>query len=285
MESSIIRCSACLQEGEASDFTHTRRRTGQKIRTFVDDDAGVSEKFPGFRSDDGDANTLILCKRAEGLLELFKKHEQSEIVERAEGKEKRKLDRRPAWTPAPEPSPDSKRRRFDQYGTSPEAARALLDAVTITGRVLGMCGGPEDAVAARLRGTCEVLRSDAISKLSWDTDPRTALLPFAKDFLAANSGSRPDWVLVSPPYKGALAFVQVALSLATEGVAIKVPLSFLEPCRDRGLWLQNNPPARCIFLRRVQHSRAHLKAGEFWGVWYTDRGRSGGDNGARFVFC
>lgn len=125
------------------------------------------------------------------------------------------------------------------------------------------------------------------ARLYWATDPKPALRSFAEDFLAANAGeSRPDWVLMSPPYKGALAFVQVALALTKEGAAIKLPLSFLEPCTDRAVWLRNNPPAQCVFLRRAPYIiGSNVKACEFWGVWYTDSGRSGNSNGAKILFC
>ncbi|CAB1108726.1 unnamed protein product [Ectocarpus sp. CCAP 1310/34] len=60
------------------------------------------------------------------------------------------------------------------------------------------------------------------------------------------------------------------MSLATKGVALKMPLSFLEPYADRGGWLKTNPPSVCVFLRRAKYTRANnAKMGEFWGVWYT----------------
>ncbi|CAN0056580.1 unnamed protein product, partial [Pylaiella littoralis] len=131
------------------------------------------------------------------------------------------------------------RRRLDRYCTSPEAVDALRDAVAISGCVLDMCGGPEDAVAQRCGGTCEVLTNDVSS----------SVLSFRDDFLKANSGKRPDWVVTSPPYKGAVGFVKAALAVATKGAALKLPLSFLEPCADRGGWLAETPPAVCVFLR------------------------------------
>ncbi|CAN0435503.1 unnamed protein product, partial [Pylaiella littoralis] len=125
----------------------------------------------------------------------------------------------------------------DRYRTSPEAVGALLDAVHITGCVLDMCGGPGDAVATRLEGTCEVLTNDV------------SLASFPDDFLNATDGKQRDWVLTSPLYKHALVLVKAAMSVAKKGVALKLPLTFLEPCADRGGWLQANPPAMCVFLR------------------------------------
>ncbi|CAM9633036.1 unnamed protein product [Pylaiella littoralis] len=70
-----------------------------------------------------------------------------------------------------------------------------------------------------------------------DTNLDASLESFPEDFLAANSGKRPD---------------------------------FLEPCADRGGWLKTNPPSVCVFVRRAKYTRANnAKTGEFWGVWYT----------------
>lgn len=113
-----------------------------------------------------------------------------------------------------------------------------------------------------------------------------SLVSFPDDFLAANPGKQPDWVVTSPPYKGALEFVKVALAVAKLGVALKLPLSFLEPCADRGGWLQVNPPNVCIFLRRAKYTHAHhVKVGEFLGVWYAETGCCGNNKGSSLVFC
>ncbi|CAM9866382.1 unnamed protein product, partial [Pylaiella littoralis] len=126
----------------------------------------------------------------------------------------------------------------DRYRTSPEAVGALLDAFHITGCVRDMCGGPGDAVATRLEGMCEILTNDV----------RSSLASFPDYFLNATDRKQPDWVLTSPPCKNALVFAKVAMSVVKKGVALKLPLTFLEPCADRGGWLQANPPAMvCVF--------------------------------------
>lgn len=67
------------------------------------------------------------------------------------------------------------------------------------------------------------------ARLSPDTSLDASLTTFPEDFLLANPGKQPDWALTSPSYKGALAFVKAALSVAKEGMALKLPISFLEP--------------------------------------------------------
>lgn len=104
---------------------------------------------------------------------------------------------------------------------------------------------------------------------------------FARVYLE-KTGQQPDWVVTSPPYKGAIKFVMAALEVARYGVALKLPLSFMEPCADRATWLQENSPSVCVFLRRSTYTPAHITVGEFWGVWY----KSGNEGrGTRMVFC
>ncbi|CAN0123014.1 unnamed protein product, partial [Pylaiella littoralis] len=131
------------------------------------------------------------------------------------------------------------RRPYDRYCTSPAAVDALVAEVSIEGLVLDMCGGRTDAVAVRLGETCTVVTNDV----------RASSGSFARVYLE-KTGQQPDWVVTSPPYKGAIKFVMAALEVARYGVALKLPLSFMEPCADRATWLQENSPSVCVFLRR-----------------------------------
>lgn len=98
-----------------------------------------------------------------------------------------------------------------------------------------------------------------------DTNLDASATTFCEDFLASGQ-ELVDWVVTSPPYKKAINFVKAAMSVAKYGVALKLPLSFLEPCSDRGTCLQENPLSACIFLRRATHTPAHALVGEFWGL-------------------
>ncbi|CAB1101013.1 unnamed protein product [Ectocarpus sp. CCAP 1310/34] len=111
-------------------------------------------------------------------------------------------------------------------------------------------------------------KSTCVSALSPDTNLDASSASFTDDFLAAHHEQQPDWVVTRPPYNGALAFVKAALPVAKKGVALKLPLSFLEPCADRAGWLQANPPALCMMMSRARYQPAHVRVGEFWGVWY-----------------
>lgn len=101
------------------------------------------------------------------------------------------------------------------------------------------------------------------SKQAPDTHLDASATTFCADFLEDGVQQRPDWVVTSPPYKGALKFVKATLSVAKKGVALKLPLSFLEPCADRGEWLSANPPALCVLLRRARYTPVQVMVGEF----------------------
>lgn len=159
--SSTRRCSACLEIGQ--DFRRTRARTGELVRSFVED-TGIADRFPGLQSLAAGPNLLALCKRSGCLLELYKKHEWAQSRERVARKAKQQPRHTRVWSAVPEPVTHEKRRRLDRYCTSPEAVDALLDTVAVTGCVLDMCGGPDDAVARKLGGTCEVLTNDVSSR-------------------------------------------------------------------------------------------------------------------------
>ncbi|CAB1112855.1 unnamed protein product [Ectocarpus sp. CCAP 1310/34] len=132
------RCSACLEWGQ--DIRHTRARTGELVRSFVDE-AGIADKFPGFQSIAAGTNLLALCKRAGCLLELYQKQEWARSRERVARKAKQMPRHSRMWSAAPEPVTHDKRRRLDRYCTLPEAVEVLQNAVAIAGCVLDMCGG------------------------------------------------------------------------------------------------------------------------------------------------
>ncbi|CAB1103776.1 unnamed protein product [Ectocarpus sp. CCAP 1310/34] len=123
-----------------------------------------------------------------------------------------------------------------------------------------------------------------VLRLSPDTNLDASSASFADDYLAAHNGQQPDWVVSSPPYEGALAFVKAALTVAKEGVALKLPLSFLEPCADRAVWLQANPPALCMMMSRARYQPALVRVGEFRGVWYPPGSGSSSSDSTKLLF-
>lgn len=56
-----------------------------------------------------------------------------------------------------------------------------------------------------------------------DTSFDASVPTFDRDYLSSGA-ERPDWVVTSPPYKGAIKFVKAALAVATVRVALKLGL-------------------------------------------------------------
>ncbi|CAM9222104.1 unnamed protein product [Ectocarpus sp. 8 AP-2014] len=268
MSATGTRCTACLREGEACALRHMRPRTSNQVRAFVEE-VGIVNQFPALDEGNPGVSALVLCKRPACLLQLYKKHERRASMDPSKDRRARKAARTPrhtkGWRTAPEPQMHLRRRWLDRYCTSPEAVESLLGAVGITGCVLDMCGVPTDAVATRLRSTCEIVTNDVSSGRPADTNLDASLESFPEDFLAAYSGNRPEWVVTSPPYSRALTFVKADMSLATKGVAFHMPISFLEPCADRGGWLQTNPRLCVCFYAEPIHACEQCEDGRILG--------------------
>lgn len=97
--------------------------------------------------------------------------------------------------------------------------------------------------------------------LPWVTNdlvPRGGLIP---DFLLdatkpeswtafARLAKRLDVVITNPPFNVALPIVQLAVEHAAIGVAMVLPITWLEPTEDRSLFLLEHPPTRVMVLPR-----------------------------------
>ncbi|CAM9179781.1 unnamed protein product [Pylaiella littoralis] len=236
-------CSACRRADDGTGLRKPRPRTAERIHQFGGE-SDVLVLFPKrlMASDD----PLLLCKRTGCLLKLFEQRENSERAKHAGGPRKRRSS-----TQVPEPVAHLQRRPFDRYCTSPSAVDALVAEVSIEGVVLDMCGGRMDAVALRVGLSCTVVTNDVRNRCA-DTNLDSGSRSFPREYL--EKAGQPDWVVTSPLYRGAINFVKSALGVARYGVALKLPLSFLEPCADRGIWLKENPPSVCVVLRRVTHT-------------------------------
>lgn len=60
----------------------------------------------------------------------------------------------------------------------------------------------------------------------------------------------------------ALWALQSALACCKTGVALELPVTFLETCDDRVAYLATNPPSTCIFLKREKYSPGRVSYGE-----------------------
>jgi hypothetical protein len=150
----------------------------------------------------------------------------------------------------------SSRRTWDQYDTPPWQVDALVDHVpAITGFVWEPCAGDGSLVARLLerRPTIEPI-------LTVDIDPRKQAMVTADMTLGQswrdlmNTYGRPEWVVTNPPFSDAYAILQLALSVATVGVAFLSRLSFVEPTKQRGPWLVEHPHDQRIVLERWSYT-------------------------------
>lgn len=158
----------------------------------------------------------------------------------------------------------SKRREKDFYETPHTATLELLRHVPIDGSVLEVCSG-DNAIA-------NVLFTATQARLfTNDLDPKR-FSDFQMNAAIAESWRRfphCDWVVTNPPFKYAPAIVRLAIEHATEGVAMLLRLSFLEPCDNRS-WLAQTPPNDLIILPRISFTGNGKtdSCTTAWFVWY-----------------
>ncbi len=163
------------------------------------------------------------------------------------------------------------------FPTPPWATRALLHylAPEIAGTVVWepACGRG-DIVKALREARCEVFGSD-VEDYGAGFDVVDFLWPGSE----AAPGLRPDWIVTNPPFAPANQFVEKALEVARQGVAMFVRLQFLEGQRRyEAIWRRR--PARLIGLftervnihyRRLDPRASGQATAYCWVIW--DAGR------------
>lgn len=144
----------------------------------------------------------------------------------------------------------------DFYPTPSKLVKVLLDRVEVSDLLYEPCAGEGHIVRPLLEQTnCPIIASDIqlsaeMSELCrscsnrvdyWLSDvsiPSSWACRFG--FVGESSNgfnSRPQWVITNPPFNQAEAIVPLAFDYATEGVAMLLRLSYLEPTKGRGEWL------------------------------------------------
>lgn len=143
------------------------------------------------------------------------------------------------------------RRKNDWYPTPAWATKELLRHVSVTGSVLECCAG-DGAIADALGGQGSTVGG------VWrnDIDPGWNDLDFNCDVADPRTWDvlhvrRFDWVITNPPFNQAAQIVPLAYEHSGFGIAMLLRLSYLEPVRDRGEWLNAHPPSKLIVLPRI----------------------------------
>lgn len=140
---------------------------------------------------------------------------------------------------------------LDRYYTPAHATEALLQVI---GPRLAQSGNDVVEPCSGAGGMCEVLRmygvrvrtNDLSRRVQADTHDDASAPAFWRGL-----HPRPAWVITNPPFSRAAPLLQLAYAAATEGVALLLRLSFLEPCANRGAWLAAHPPSRLIAVPRI----------------------------------
>lgn len=161
----------------------------------------------------------------------------------------------------------------DDFPTPPWATRALLKHV-IPSFDLGAMTCLEPACGrgymSRPLGEC-FARVDSADVVDYGFAP-------VRDFLTYPylAGSH-DWVITNPPFKLAHQFIDRALTVATQGVAILARTVFLESVGRYETLFKNNPPTyfaqfteRVPMIKGRVDPKASTATGYAWFVWIKD---------------
>jgi hypothetical protein len=139
------------------------------------------------------------------------------------------------------------RRELDQYFTPVSATLSLTARVPIRGQMFECCAG-DGAIADVLRyQPGAIWRNDidlSMPHLAWTLDA-TDVLNWEKVWTGF------DWVVSNPPFNQAAQIIPLAYEHASVGIAMLLRLSYLEPTKDRGYWLNEHPPTQMIVLPRI----------------------------------
>ena len=191
------------------------------------------------------------------------------------------------------------RNKYDRFTTSVEQLEQLLSFITPSGVVADICGGQLDAIhqhfSRRLPGSptledmvatnCVTNDLNHLVKSHYHMDASSSNFANAwKETVAAEHGLV-DWVITSPPYgSNAAKCVASALRLARRGVAMKLRITFLEPCADRAQLLRDYPVDLLVSMKRDgSRGKSTDTVCEGWFVWYLTDAPRNAPHGIRVV--
>jgi len=88
-------------------------------------------------------------------------------------------------------------------------------------------------------------------------------------------GTPPAWCITNPPFNQASRILPLALERCTMGVIALLRLSYLEPCRDRGHWLEEHQDRMSILFLPKQVSFTGDgqtdNVATAWFIWAKER--------------
>ncbi len=145
------------------------------------------------------------------------------------------------------------RRLNDFYPTPAWATEILLEHVAITGNVLEPCAGQGHISHVLDRhvpdfGQIHVYTNDIDPVFDCDGHADALDLTF---WNPSRFGGEITWVVSNPPFSIADQLVPLAYEKSYFGIAMLLRLSWLEPTRARGPFLEEHPPTTVIVLPRI----------------------------------
>ena len=161
------------------------------------------------------------------------------------------------------------RHKLDFYQTHEALTRALFIhcAVPLGGSVLEPCNG-HGAISNVLKASGQFysvptndIDPDKPADTHWDA---TQEVGWGSDSW--------NWVITNPPFSVAPKVLPLAYDHCVLGMAMLLRLTYLEPTRDRGAWLQQNPPSQVIVFNPRPKFREDTKGTDSatvaWFVWF-----------------
>jgi len=127
-----------------------------------------------------------------------------------------------------------KRVPFDAYYTHDRLTEALLDEVTIAGRVLEPCCGESGMVRVLERGSGRTVIGSDIQQpqAGVPVDATTA------EFWEYHKAQGIDWTVTNPPFNKAPVIIPQAYEASQIGIAMLLNTTYSEPCKNRAQWLK-----------------------------------------------
>ena len=134
------------------------------------------------------------------------------------------------------------RRKNDFYPTPAQLTKELLKRVNISGTVFECCVG-DWAIAKELNLTWGTNTSGIIEVFTNDIDCKFNC-DFTENATYASNWKKHkwqfDWTVTNPPFICASDIIPLAWNNSRIGIAFLLRLSYLEPAKNRGAWLQEH---------------------------------------------
>lgn len=160
------------------------------------------------------------------------------------------------------------RRKLDQYYTPTLAVNQMLDALDFSLDNQGLlepCNG-DGAITNELTKRGHAVYTNDIDR-SFQCDSHLDMtIPKNWDEFKGV-----DWVITNPPFTEASVMIPNALRIAKKGVIALLRLSFLEPCKNRVEFLQNNPISHLLVTPRISFTgKGTDTVTTAWFIWRKD---------------